>query len=671
MSSEVRFPVLRSLAVRNYPLYPGTGDGSGFAVELLPGMSVIVGINGIGKTTLLNLVLWMLTGPHAPKKADLMRPGSGRHQRTKIRTFEYFANRVGRPILDAQATLEFAFGSQDTVRITRSLATLKITELWHNSTKLQNPDEDRYIDLVMELSGAQSDWDYDFVVRHLVFFLEEKAPLLWGEEGQFELLRILFLNAGLSRNCVKLSDEIFALDSKIRNRTWHLGELRDELAELDEAAADRSGETDTLAVLEERKAALDESLAEVTRNEETLLERVETLEKEEFESEQRLDDARLELRHVEQQYFRDAFPGLPAATELTLGRLLANDGCLVCGSEVHHARERLRRLQIANACPVCETPQVTDVNGAVAAITPTRLKKLEHRVKELAEQYEGARAQLKENREQLHLMKEQQRAEWREQARLASSIADLRAQGPLQDEHTATLRSQIAGAESDLEELRASWETKRKQYRILLGKARDRIAGVAEQICREFAGFATTFLEEECQLEYQLTKRTIGQSGAQMEFPSFIVKMSSATSETLRTRGAATQVSESQKEFLDLAFRMAVLRTAVDEGSPTMLVIETPEASLDYHFVARAGKMLRNFTYEDGKIRHTVIASSNLNRENMIRSLLGIGQPRRSTPKAEIPKRVINLLEIAAKPKSLKKEEAAYSELLKEALSDR
>jgi hypothetical protein len=667
MSSEVRFPVLRSLAVRRYPLYPGTGDGSGFSVDLLPGMSVIVGINGIGKTTLLNLILWMLTGPHAPKKADLMRPGSGRHKRTHIKTFDYFATRVGRPIRDAEAVLEFAFGSDDLVRITRSLATLKITELWHNNTKLAHPDEDRYLDLVKELSGAQSDWDYDFVVRHLVFFLEEKAPLLWGEEGQFELLRILFLNASLSRNCVKLSDEIYVLDSKLRNRNWHLRDLREELDALDDAAVERGDDTDTLQILEGRKAAVDESVEEVTGNVETVLARVEALEKEEFESEQRLDEARLELRHVEQQYFRHSFPGIPAATELTLGRLLANDGCLVCGSETHQAQKRLRRLQAENACPVCETPQVA-ASDKVESITPARLKKLEQKVKDLADQHDGLRAQLAESRDQLRILKEQQREEWLEQARLASSILDLRAQAPSKDERWSLLHAQLATAESDLADVRGQWETKRKQYRMLLGKARDRISDVAEQICREFAGFATTFLEEDCQLEYELTKRTIGQSGAQMEFPSFIVKMSSATSDTLRTRGAATQVSESQKEFLDLAFRMAVLRTAVHEGAPTMLVIETPEASLDYHFVARAGKMLRDFTYEKGKIKHTVIASSNLNRENMIRALLGIGQRTRGTPAAEIPKRVINLLEIAAKPKSLKKEEAAYTQLLKEAL---
>ncbi|WP_428422654.1 AAA family ATPase [Methylibium sp.] len=671
MSSEVRFPVLRSLAVRNYALYPGSGDGSGFSVDLLPGMSVIVGINGIGKTTLLNLMLWVLTGPHTPKKADLMRPGSGRHERTKTKNFEYFAARIGGPIHDAEATLEFAFGSQDTIKITRSLANLKVKELWHNKTKLQDPDEERYLDLVKELSGAQSDWDFDFVVRHLVFFLEEKSPLLWGEEGQFELLRILFLNAALSRNCVKLSDEIYALDSKIRNRNWHLNELREELALLEEAAAPQDGAADSLVVLEERQAASEENLTEATSNVEVLQQRVETLEKEEFESEQRLDEARLKLRHVEQQYFRHAFPGLPAATELTLGRLLANDGCLVCGSDVHHAQERLRRLQAVNACPVCETPQVAAGDDAVTEITPARLKKLERQVSELALQYEGTRSLLQQSREELRSLKEDQREEWREQAKLTSLIADLRAQGPMQDERTATLRAQLVAAESDLDEQRGEWESKRKQYRVLLGKARDRISEVAEQICREFSGFATTFLEEDCQLEYQLTRRTLGQSGAQMEFPSFIVKMSSATSQTMRTREAATQVSESQKEFLDLAFRMAVLRTAVDRGAPTMLVIETPEASLDHHFVARAGRMLRDFTYENSKIRHTVIASSNLNRENMIGSLLGLGQTRRSTPRAEIPRRVINLLEIAAKPKSLKKEEAAYNRLLKEALDAR
>jgi len=100
-----------------------------------------------------------------------------------------------------------------------------------------------------------------------------------------------------------------------------------------------------------------------------------------------------------------------------------------------------------------------------------------------------------------------------------------------------------------------------------------------------------------------------------------------------------------------------------------MLVIETPEASLDSFFVERAGRMLRDFTYEGAKIRHTVLASSNLNRENMIPALLGLKRTdRKATPKSEIPRRIINLLDIAAKPKALVRHLKLYRQQLKEAL---
>ena len=39
------------------------------------GVNVIVGINGLGKTTLLNVIFRLLAGPYDPAKADRIRPG--------------------------------------------------------------------------------------------------------------------------------------------------------------------------------------------------------------------------------------------------------------------------------------------------------------------------------------------------------------------------------------------------------------------------------------------------------------------------------------------------------------------------------------------------------------------------------------------------------------------
>lgn len=58
----INFPVFERVCVRNYALYAGTSDSPGLDHTFQPGVNVIVGINGLGKTTLLNILLRSLTG---------------------------------------------------------------------------------------------------------------------------------------------------------------------------------------------------------------------------------------------------------------------------------------------------------------------------------------------------------------------------------------------------------------------------------------------------------------------------------------------------------------------------------------------------------------------------------------------------------------------------------
>jgi hypothetical protein len=100
-------------------------------------------------------------------------------------------------------------------------------------------------------------------------------------------------------------------------------------------------------------------------------------------------------------------------------------------------------------------------------------------------------------------------------------------------------------------------------------------------------------------------------------------------------------LSESQKEFIDLAFRIALIRTSSEVGG-AMLVLETPEANLDSLFIYNAGDLLRNFANEGGQSGNLLLASSNLNDANMIPALLGIDR-HPDTSREEIDRRIINL----------------------------
>ena len=131
--------------------------------------------------------------------------------------------------------------------------------------------------------------------------------------------------------------------------------------------------------------------------------------------------------------------------------------------------------------------------------------------------------------------------------------------------------------------------------------------------------------------------------------------MSSSTNPVPSARVKKENVSESQAEFLDLAFRMALLDIISADGS-AMLVMETPEASLDSWFVRKAGRLMRQFASETADPPRKLLVTSNLNGTEMIPALLGLitdGGKRRKLSVADRP-RLVNLMEITAKAGVLK-----------------
>ena len=59
----IRLPILQHLRVEDYGLFPGDPEGSGIAWDFPDGLTLIAGINGLGKTTLLMMILRSFTGP--------------------------------------------------------------------------------------------------------------------------------------------------------------------------------------------------------------------------------------------------------------------------------------------------------------------------------------------------------------------------------------------------------------------------------------------------------------------------------------------------------------------------------------------------------------------------------------------------------------------------------
>lgn len=192
---RIALPVFLRVDIDGYELFPGK-DGNGLHHKFAPGVTVVAGINGLGKTTLLNILLRVLLGPRNPEKVTPFEVGAKSHVLIpwkKARRF--FSSRVADGAVSASVRAEVQIGAHNLV-IARQLKDLKLTYLSYDWQE-QDPTELEFERVTKEASNAASRYDFDFLVRYLVFFLEQRVPLFWNERGQIEVFRILLCESDL------------------------------------------------------------------------------------------------------------------------------------------------------------------------------------------------------------------------------------------------------------------------------------------------------------------------------------------------------------------------------------------------------------------------------------------------------------------------------------------
>jgi hypothetical protein len=251
-------------------------------------------------------------------------------------------------------------------------------------------------------------------------------------------------------------------------------------------------------------------------------------------------------------------------------------------------------------------------------------------------------------------------------------LSAIRAQLPPTAEELGAWESEAAALQRDMDALRAEQSGYEEEFGELLAEGEQIVSAVSEQVVERFTRFAGEFLADRCDLQYRTEMRKIGQEGARFPFPRFTVRMSSAAMGGEKSpRYQPNEVSESQREFIDLAFRMALMDVAA-EGRPAMLLLETPEASLDALFVERAGRLLGDFALANEGNR--LLATSNVTGGEMIPSLLGAlphsdGEyPRHHVAPADREAHVIDLLELAAPNKAIQEQGEEYRRRFRQAV---
>ncbi|WP_321873934.1 AAA family ATPase [Burkholderia ubonensis] len=671
MKSKIKLPIVVRLSIRNYSLYPGIND-RGLDLGFPPGVTVLAGINGVGKTTLLNLLMRMLLGPLERAKADRDLSRISKRELVLDKRFSFFADRVPEDLNEnATATLDFTVGSR-AITVTRSLKTMALKSLKVNGMSRSITTELQFSEEMARFCGLSSSYDYHVVVRYLQFFTEERQPILWSAATQYEFFKMLFLDRALTEETDATFASIQRLDTTYRNRVHQLNAREDRLQKSRAAALAVQNIGDLLTRIETAKAARS-TVAEVhLKNQEfvtSLQSQARDLDIEFNQVEATLADLEDELENVDAAFIAQALPTIDDKAEFLMAGLGSGQGCFVCGNRNRSQRQAIARQLKEGNCFVCHHPiSGRGKGGKVEPLAAAQVRNLEQKV----EKIRAIAAEIDTKRDAVAkqiapaLQALRQSASMNSEAALALNM--LQAQLPDPPEASSAMEAELRAERAELDVMDGERKALTEQYRELIKRGRGQVEIFKETLRTKLTAYAEAFLQETVAVQFDAKdKMKIATGAGQVGIPSFSILMTSSTHEVPKERLTSDNVSESQKEFLDLAFRMTLLDMACSDGATT-LVIETPEASLDSWFMLRAAALMRQFALGDSGSVRNLIATSNLNGTAMIPALLGRvgkdGKPRRGgkTTGAQL----IDLLQVTAKSNTLK--EGAARALLEEEL---
>lgn len=643
-------PVLRELAVSDYLMYPGTPAKNGLQTTFEPGLTLIIGTNGLGKSTLVNLVLRMLTGPY-----DIRDIGTGTDlgsRNIEARALssserQTFAGRVRDGAESAQAQLSFTIG-QHSFEIVRSLTDLGLTSYSIDAVQLE-PDEVNLQKAICKASETATFGDWILLLRLLVFYFEDRRALVWDKSAQVQLLRILFLTPSLSGEWSERFREILESDSYVRNLTYIVNKEAKRAARSEKAVGSLPEIRQQLSLLSEQQQYEESRLSEASENLAPLSADKKTARLHVLRTEQALETMRRSLDRLELLEVHRAFPTGQETAQYLVSHIVTSGRCLTCSSEVPGLADKFRQRATTGLCPICASPTDRPKHKPTDVAEMDRLRR---EVNALDEELHGARlrhGKIEDEHRQLLAIIEELTNSTSERA---GTINHLQRSLPPSETAVHESLKQLRADQARLEANRQHLDRLRASFTALQDGVNTTILEGASEVKEAFDQYANEFLLEECALTWSLFRDRIGQGGHAIDFPAFEMELGGAGFDGPVRRSGPDHVSESQREFIDLSFRMALVDAAT-AGNGT-IIIDAPESSLDAVFSRRAARVLTSFA-TSGKSKRLLV-TSNLIDGNLIPELI----VRNRIPSAASP-RVVDLLSTAAPTAALDQMRQEYT----------
>lgn len=633
---NIFLPELLSINIKNYTLYP---NGLDYTFDFVKGFNLILGGNGMGKTTFVSLIKYALIGNYKKQFEYTRTYKENKIEKRERNSDDFFRNRIDNSIeLDSDPTVTISFKVNETIfTITRGLKEIRIDSLFIDGVELEGDiilearyealknksnEVSNYLPYIYEshfenLAGINFD-DLIFFVNYILFFGEDHKTILWDEDVQKELFNTFFNSPELNVARQEAEREAKYFDSRARHKSedkraiskvlnkvenkgnnkensiTNIISLKEAIEKLNIETVkthNKRKENDTsISIMESDKNLLSQEVDEIENQKNTLINKLSFIE---YKNQHRLYSSF--LKNIQTNHI---CPLCSTQSEALYTKSIQNqDKCWVCDSEIINTseinNENKEALQKLNK----EYSQATN-----------KLKNLQNEIKHL----EKINFELDSKFRELEIEKRQAQVQLRE-----LEFENSQQQNPSE---LQAFYDEIDKLTKEQDEFSLKSEERRTEANRIAQLIENTVLKNVQNFSNQFSLYAKKFLGVECKLTYDKLDN------------DDLKKFYPIINDTIRR--SEYELSESQRFFIDHSFRMSILTHFYT--TPTFYIVETPDSSLDLSYEKNAADVFSSFLDKS----YSLILTSNLNNSSFINYIL----QNKDKEKAIVP-----LFEIAKK----------------------
>lgn len=610
MAYGIFLPELKHITIENYSLYSQTID-----YDFIDGINLIIGGNGVGKTTFINIIKYALIGLY--KKDLTVRNYQGEKRLSRgvySNCNTYFRNRTQNTIEDQDAivTLTFRLNNCD-FEVTRSLfdtMLLKANYTVDGQTvqiegevirqdqysKYENDENQQrkylqynYEQVIAEKANMTDFNDFIFFVNQILLFGEDRSNVLWSVETQSRLLSNYLNDRTLEKKRKDYKIEEKYQDSIARHKQEEIKAIRKVLEQVSE-------NKDTDVQITKLMSSIDKEesyLSSINKKCTIMQNEVQILHKHIADLSIKINELEKEKNKFEASVASIFWTGVNPKYTVFKRQIESNHICPMCNSPIESNTVKIKD----NECFFC--------HKAIEKIDNTHLTDVNTELQSLLSKRQNYEIQLLNYENQMDELDKEARSQRIKVFNLKNQLRKLESMtsGKMEQESAyLAMVNRIDELTAEKEKAQKKCEKFKFQGLEIMQLIEKNLVESTRNISDIFKQFAEAFLYLPCHLSLVENKDE--------KIKIFVPVIDG------KQRLDAEELSESQRFFVDYSFRMSIL--AYFYNGASFYICETPDSSLDLSYEENAANTLIKYTEKP----NSLIITSNLNNSVFIKHLL-------------------------------------------------